>query len=58
MAKLYILGNGFDIAHSIESRYSDFERWVEKSANKDLVRMMDIFFSTKRDFCGDEFFTC
>ena len=25
---LYILGNGFDISHGIDSRYSDFERWV------------------------------
>lgn len=42
---LYIIGNGFDISHGINSRYSDFERWVEEKGNDQLIGLMDIFFS-------------
>ena len=28
--KLYIIGNGFDIAHGIPCRYSDFYTYLEK----------------------------
>lgn len=27
---LYILGNGFDIHHGINSKYSDYHEWLEK----------------------------
>lgn len=50
---LYIIGNGFDIAHGIESRYSDFKRWVKSSGNRQLIDMMDIFFSKCHDFWAD-----
>ena len=29
MSKLYIIGNGFDLAHGIPSRYSDFRQYCE-----------------------------
>ena len=29
--KLYIIGNGFDLAHNIKSRYSDFGRFLEEN---------------------------
>ena len=44
---LYILGNGFDIAHGISSRYSDFEYWVKTKGNDRLIGMMNIFFSNE-----------
>lgn len=44
---LYILGNGFDIAHGISSRYSDFEYWVNTKGNDRLIGMMNIFFSNE-----------
>lgn len=50
---LYILGNGFDVAHGIESRYSDFEEWVKSKDNQRLVDMMDIFFSNKHSLWND-----
>ena len=28
--KLFILGNGFDIAHQLDSKYSDFKRFLER----------------------------
>ena len=30
---LYILGNGFDIHHGINSKYSDYHEWLEKNDN-------------------------
>lgn len=30
MAKLYILGNGFDLAHGLKTKYSDFGDWLLK----------------------------
>lgn len=50
---LYIIGNGFDISHSIESRYSDFEKWVRSRNNQRLIDMMDIFFSNKQSLWAD-----
>ena len=48
--RLYIIGNGFDLHHWIESGYSDFENWLRKNKNTRLVGLMDIFFSHKREF--------
>lgn len=50
---LYILGNGFDIAHGISSRYSDFEKWVKERGNNRLIGMMDIFFSNEHYLWAD-----
>lgn len=30
MSRLYIVGNGFDIAHGIPCKYSDFRRYCEE----------------------------
>lgn len=38
---LYIIGNGFDIYHGLESRYSDFRKWLLKSSNKKLNAFVD-----------------
>ena len=42
---LFIIGNGFDIAHNIKSKYMDFKRWCELNGHKSLVDLMTIFFS-------------
>lgn len=47
---LYVLGNGFDIAHDVKSQYSDFKRWVKERGNQQLIRMMDTFFSNDMTF--------
>lgn len=49
---LYIIGNGFDLAHGIKSGYSDFREWLVHNKNN-LVGMMDIFFSNQRDIWSD-----
>lgn len=51
--RLYIIGNGFDIHHSIESKYSDFKKWLINDGNSRLVGLMDIFFSNEHEFWGD-----
>jgi hypothetical protein len=45
---LYIVGNGFDLAHGIKSSYGNFKEWLV--LNKyNLVEMMNVFFSNQRD---------
>lgn len=50
---LIIVGNGFDIAHGIKSRYSDFRKWLGSQKHVNLIRLMDIFFSNQRDVWSD-----
>lgn len=50
---LFIIGNGFDIAHEIESKYSDFRKFEIKRGNQRFVDLMDIFFSNQTDFWSD-----
>lgn len=41
--KLYILGNGFDVAHGLPTKYSDFRDYI-KSYNKELYnKLNDIY---------------
>lgn len=30
ITKLYIIGNGFDIVHNLQTRYSDFKNYTKK----------------------------
>lgn len=43
--KLYIIGNGFDIFHGIESRYEDFKEYVADN-DSDLFWTLDKYFIT------------
>lgn len=42
--KLYIIGNGFDIHHGINSRYSDFKRYV-RANDLELFEMLQDYFT-------------
>lgn len=46
---LIIIGNGFDLAHNIESSYWDFRAWLIENGNRQLVDMMDTFFGNDRN---------
>lgn len=46
---LYIIGNGFDLAHGIKSGYWHFKKWLIHNGKDSLVGLMDIFFSNERD---------
>lgn len=50
---LYIIGNGFDVAHGIKSRYSDFRNYEMARNNQRFVNLMDIFFSIDTEFWSD-----
>lgn len=52
--RLYVVGNGFDIHHGINSSYWDFKMWVQKNRkDSHLIGLMDTFFSNDREFWGD-----
>lgn len=44
-SRLYIIGNGFDIHHEINSKYSNFRDYVENQ-DKDLYCMLEKYFNT------------
>ena len=46
---LFIIGNGFDLAHGIKSGYWHFKKWLIHNGKDSLVGLMDIFFSNERD---------
>lgn len=48
---LYVIGNGFDLAHNIKSNYTDFENWVR--SNNENADILKALFSKRRDFWGD-----
>lgn len=50
---LYIIGNGFDIAHDIKSRYQDFKKFEVDKGEGHFVSMMEIFFNNSTDFWSD-----
>lgn len=37
---LYIIGNGFDIAHGLKTTYNDFKNWLEKLGFRSFVKRM------------------
>lgn len=43
--QLYIIGNGFDIFHGVNSRYSDFKNYVEEN-NNDLFMALAEYFNS------------
>ena len=55
MARLYIIGNGFDIAHRMKTSYWDFKKWLaeqEDSAPKSLLWVL----SNLESYCNVENF--
>lgn len=56
MSKLYIIGNGFDIAHNIKSKYVDFRRFMETSREyDDLLYMLEEFYDNTEVDLWSEF---
>lgn len=42
--RLYIIGNGFDLAHGIHCRYQDFKEYC-RTENPDIFRRIDLFYT-------------
>ena len=46
---LYIIGNGFDLAHNMKSSYRDFKEWLCRSECIDYILIMQQFFPSVID---------
>lgn len=46
---LFIIGNGFDLAHGIKSSYWNFREWLGNNRSN-LIGMMDIFSAIKETY--------
>lgn len=44
---LFIIGNGFDIAHDIKSSYKDFRDWLASSQYQDFISYLEEMFPLK-----------
>lgn len=51
--RLYVIGNGFDVHHEIESKYFHFRNWLQRKDNSRLIGLMDRFFSNRSDFWSE-----
>lgn len=38
--RLYVIGNGFDVHHGIDSKYVDFKKWLMRNHNGRLIGLM------------------
>jgi hypothetical protein len=45
MKTLYIIGNGFDVAHNLGTSYGDFHDWLMETGRSYFVENMEMFFS-------------
>lgn len=55
---LYIIGNGFDLFHGIDSKYEDFYYWLNVNKQKDFARDFQNIFpklNTNQDFLWSNF---
>ena len=52
--RLYIIGNGFDLHHKINSKYSDFQKWLQKNEKKyNANYIINYFFPADAAFWKD-----
>lgn len=46
---LFIIGNGFDLAHRMPTQYSDFRSWLELNEEDNLIHKIENYFNIKPD---------
>ena len=46
---LYIIGNGFDLAHGMATRYGDFKRWLIENSRIDVIHELESAFPVQKD---------
>lgn len=46
---LYFIGNGFDLFHNLNTRYSDFRKWLVNNRYTDFVSAMELLFPKLQD---------
>ena len=47
--ELYIIGNGFDLAHEMPTRYGDFKRWLIENGRIDVIHELQSAFPVQKD---------
>lgn len=50
---LYIIGNGFDIAHGLKTTYNDFKNWLEKLGFRSFVKRMETLYPEVKNGNGE-----
>ncbi len=50
---LVIIGNGFDLAHGLPTKYTDFHNYLEKT-NPDCIDRLDSLFTFGEQWCDFE----
>lgn len=53
MSYLYIIGNGFDLAHGIRSRYADFKTWLRDEGYADHIKKIEQTFNINGEDWSD-----
>jgi hypothetical protein len=48
---LYIIGNGFDIAHQLPTSYEHFHQWLLDNGYKSFVRDFEYLYPDVKDGC-------
>lgn len=46
---LYIIGNGFDLAHGMATRYADFRQWLIDNGRIDVIQELQSAFPAQKD---------
>ncbi len=41
--RLYIIGNGFELAHNLKTSYMDFKKYIEQKYNEFYKELIDIY---------------
>ena len=52
---LYIIGNGFDIAHGLSTQYQNFKKWLLKSGLNSFARRMETLYPDVKNDTRDTF---
>lgn len=50
---LYIVGNGFDLAHGLKTKYNDFRNWLEESGFHSFVNRMEALYPDVKNTNGE-----
>jgi len=51
---LYIIGNGFDLKHSLKTSYNDFHEYLQNKIEINLLKYLDRYFSFKTNWSDFE----
>ena len=50
---LFIIGNGFDLAHSMRTKYADFRDWLKSQGEHILVEDIEYYFNIDPETWSD-----